>query len=56
MAGIADAWLARLDPEPTLRHGIACAVANALVWDAGGIDPGAVKQHEAAVLIEASVP
>ena len=43
MAGITDAWLSRLDPEPTLRHGIACAVANALVWDAGAIDPSAVR-------------
>ena len=54
MAGITDAWLSRLDPEPTLRHGIACAVANALVWDAGAVDRGAVQQHEAAVLIEAA--
>ena len=51
MAGITDAWLSRLDPEQTLRHGIACAVANALVWDAGAIDPSAVQQ-EAAIVIE----
>jgi fructose-1-phosphate kinase PfkB-like protein len=52
LAGIADAWLARLDPEATLRHGLACAVANALVWDAGAIDPQEVRRQEAAIVIE----
>ena len=54
LAGITDAWLSRLDPEPTLRHGLACAVANALVWDAGAIDPGEVRRLEAAVVIEST--
>ena len=35
-----------LDPGQTFRHGIACAVANALVWDAGAIDPRTVHDHE----------
>jgi len=52
MAGITDAWLSRLDPAQTLRHGIACALANALVWDAGAIDPSTVHEHEAAILLE----
>jgi 1-phosphofructokinase family hexose kinase len=54
LAGIADAWLARLDPEATLRHGLACAVANALVWDAGAIDPHEVRRQEAAIVIEST--
>jgi 1-phosphofructokinase family hexose kinase len=52
LAGITDAWLSRLDPEAMLRHGLACAVANALVWDAGAIDPSAVTRHAADVVIE----
>jgi 1-phosphofructokinase family hexose kinase len=53
MAGITDAWLAQLNPTDTLRHGIACAVANALVWDAGSVDPGTVRAYEAAIVVEA---
>jgi 1-phosphofructokinase family hexose kinase len=53
-AGITDAWLSRHDPEAMLRHGLACAVANALVWDAGAIDPGAVLKHAADIVIESS--
>jgi 1-phosphofructokinase family hexose kinase len=52
LAGITDAWLSRRDPEAMLRHGLACAVANALVWDAGAIDPSAVLRHAADVVIE----
>lgn len=53
VAGIADAWLSGLDPEPMLRHGLACAVANALVWDAGALDPNEVRRQETAVVVEA---
>ena len=42
LAGLVDGWLNRLEPEPLFRHAIACAVANALVWDAGAIEPGEV--------------
>jgi fructose-1-phosphate kinase PfkB-like protein len=52
LAGTIDAWLAHLDPEATLRRGLACAVANALVWDAGAIDPHEVRRQEAAIVID----
>ena len=44
------AWLRlvnRLEPEALVRHAIGCAIANALVWDAGAIEPaigGAMEQ------------
>ncbi len=44
LAGLVDAWLSGLEPEAVLRHGLACAVANALVWDAGAIDPEEVRK------------
>jgi len=53
LAGLVDGWLAKLDPEAILRRGIACAVANAVVWDAGGIDPEEVRRREGAVVVEA---
>jgi hypothetical protein len=37
-----------------LRRGIACAVANALIWDAGAIDPDTVARYAAGVLVETS--
>jgi 1-phosphofructokinase family hexose kinase len=46
LAGLVDAWLAGQDPEAMLRRGVACAVANALVWDAGAIDAVAVRRWE----------
>jgi fructose-1-phosphate kinase PfkB-like protein len=55
LAGITDAWLRQLDAEATLRHGLACAVANALVWDAGAIDPATVERYAPAVVIEANL-
>ncbi|SIO08838.1 1-phosphofructokinase/tagatose 6-phosphate kinase [Singulisphaera sp. GP187] len=51
LAGLADAWLSGLDPEATLRHAVGSAVANALVWDAGAIDPEEVKRQGEAVEI-----
>lgn len=53
LAGLVDARLAGLDPEETLKHAVACAVANALVWDAGAIDPEEVRRQEGAVVVEA---
>ena len=52
LAGLVDAHLLGLDPEATLRRGIAAAVANALVWDAGAIDGDEVRRLEASVTIE----
>ena len=52
LAGLTDAWLAGLDPDARLRRALACAVANALVWDAGAIDPEEVRRQEEAVVIE----
>ena len=52
LAGIVDAWVSGLDPEAMVRHGLACAGANALVWDAGAIDPQEVRRQEAAIVLE----
>jgi fructose-1-phosphate kinase PfkB-like protein len=52
LAGTVDAWIARLEPEARLRRGLACAVANAMVWDAGAIDPQEVRRQEAAIVLE----
>ncbi|MBX6313304.1 MAG: carbohydrate kinase, partial [Isosphaeraceae bacterium] len=52
LAGLVDGWLSGLEPEALLRHGLACAVANALVWDAGALDPEEVRHQEAAIRIE----
>jgi len=52
LAGLADAWLSGLPPEGLLRHAFGCAVANALVWDAGAIDPEEVARQRDAVFIE----
>ena len=53
LAGLTDAWLAGLDPEARVRRALACAVANALVWDAGAIDPEEVRRREGSIVIEA---
>ncbi len=52
LAGLVDGWLKRLDPEPLIRHALACAVANALVWDAGAIDPAEVARRSEEILVE----
>lgn len=52
LAGLVDGWLDRLEPEPLFRHAIACAVANALVWDAGAIEPGEAARWSERVVIE----
>lgn len=49
LAGLADGWLSGLDPEATIRRAIGAAVANALVWDAGGVDPEEVDRQASAV-------
>ncbi len=39
LAGLIDGWLNELGPDDLIRHAIGCAVANAMTWDAGAIDP-----------------
>ncbi len=51
LAGLVDARLAGLGPEATLRRAVAAGVANALVWDAGGIDPEEVRRLEGMVAV-----
>jgi tagatose 6-phosphate kinase len=51
LAGLVDGWLSGLEPEPLMRHAIACAVANALVWDAGAIDPTVVARWRDQVIV-----
>lgn len=52
LAGLTDGLLAALEPEDLLRHGLACAVANAMVWDAGAITRQDVEAREAAIVVE----
>jgi 1-phosphofructokinase family hexose kinase len=52
LAGLVDGWLSGLEPEPLFRHAIACAVANALVWDAGAIDLSRVAEHRESIAVE----
>jgi 1-phosphofructokinase family hexose kinase len=52
LAGLVDGWLKHLEPEPLFRHAVACGVANALVWDAGAIDPPEVAKWEEQIAIE----
>jgi tagatose 6-phosphate kinase len=52
LAGFVDGWLKGLAPELLLRHAFACAVANALVWDAGAIDPSEVECLSAEIRVE----
>jgi tagatose 6-phosphate kinase len=51
LAGLVDGWLAGLAPEPLARHAVACAVANAMVWDAGAIDPDEVARWRDQVIV-----
>jgi hypothetical protein len=52
LAGLVDGWLNRLEPEPLIRHAIGSAIANAMVWDAGAIEPGEVARWSKTVVIE----
>jgi tagatose 6-phosphate kinase len=52
LAGLVDGWLNRLEPEALFRHAIGCAVANAMVWDAGAIEPVAVARWSKRVTVE----
>lgn len=52
LAGLVDAWLAGSDTEPLIRRAIGCATANAMVWDAGAIDPEVVDRLAIEVMLE----
>ena len=52
LAGLVDGWLSGLEPEPLLGHAIACGVSNALVWDAGAIEPAEVARWSGQIVIE----
>jgi tagatose 6-phosphate kinase len=52
LAGLVDGWLNGLEPQTLIRHAVACAVANAIVWDAGAIDPPEVRRLENEVIVE----
>jgi 1-phosphofructokinase family hexose kinase len=52
LAGLVDGWLTGGDPETIVRHAIACAGANASVWDAGAVDPETVRRLEGEVRLE----
>ncbi|MDR3636319.1 MAG: PfkB family carbohydrate kinase [Isosphaeraceae bacterium] len=54
LAGVVDAWLSTSghDAESLLRHAVGCAVANALTWDAGAVDPEQAKQRGQEVVVE----
>lgn len=52
LAGLADGWLSGLEPEALIRHAFGCAVANALVWDAGSVDPDEAARQASAVTVE----
>jgi 1-phosphofructokinase family hexose kinase len=54
VAGLVDGWLAQRSPEDLLRRGLACAIANALTWDAGDIDLEAVRQWEPELTFESA--
>jgi 1-phosphofructokinase family hexose kinase len=52
LAGLVDGWLRGLEVDAMLQRAVACAVANALVWDAGAIESGAVDSWQTKVVIE----
>jgi tagatose 6-phosphate kinase len=52
LAGLVDGFLGAFEPTELLRHAVGCAVANALVWDAGAIEMEAVRQIAAEVVVE----
>lgn len=52
LAGLADGWLGNRPPEEIIRNGLACAVANALAWDPGDVDPAEVARLHDSIHIE----
>jgi tagatose 6-phosphate kinase len=52
LAGLVDGWLNQLEPDALIRHAMGCAVGNAMVWDAGAIDPAEVENWAEQIEIE----
>ncbi len=52
LAGVVDATLSGLSPEALLRHAVGCAVANAMVWDAGGFERADAEDFARQVVVE----
>jgi 1-phosphofructokinase family hexose kinase len=52
LAGLVDAWLTGTDTEPLIRHALGCAAANAVVWDAGAVDPEQARRLAEEVILE----
>ena len=52
LAGLVDAWLAGTDTEPMIRHAMGCAAANAVVWDAGAVEPEQAGRFASEVILE----
>jgi 1-phosphofructokinase family hexose kinase len=52
LAGLVEGFLAGRDTERCLQRATACAVANALVWEAGMIDRAMVERLEQEVRVE----
>ncbi len=53
LAGLTDGYLNELEPIKLLQFATACAVANALVWDAGAIGLEDVQRIADEVVVEA---
>ncbi len=53
LAGLVDGWLKGSEPEAVIRRAVACAAANASVWDAGAIEPETVERLEDELELEA---
>ncbi len=52
LAGAVDGRLRGMGPESMIRHAMGCAVANAMTWDAGALDPDEVERWADEVGIE----
>jgi 1-phosphofructokinase family hexose kinase len=53
LAGLVESWLSGQEPEAMIRRAMACAAANASVWDAGAIDVELARELEQDVVVEA---
>lgn len=52
LAGLVDGHLTGLGAVDLLRHAVACATANALLWDAGAIEVNEVRRLAGEVVVE----
>jgi tagatose 6-phosphate kinase len=52
LAGLVDGWLKGLEAERLIQRAVGCAVANALVWDAGAIEPDEIARQGDRVVVE----